>query len=931
MATTSDTGTTRPASGHVDWELAKASGRRLVPAGPRVSAREAAAVVAELRSAAERAAAPVAETARMHAPAGASPVLIVDRGGWIDANVDSLRDMLEPVIHAMLDKRKGAVPGAGLAQSVGSKVTGGEAGALLAFLASKVLGQYDLAPNGSPRLLLVAPNILHAETELVGRPARLPPLGGAARGDPPGAVHRRAVAARPPGRLRARALAGPGARPRGARRQAAAGGAQPAGGAAQRGRRADRPVRHAGAARPDRPGHRRHVAARGARRRGHGRRRPAGHPLRRGDPRPSSSSAAWAPAPSTGCCAGCSASRPRCASTATAPCSSAAVTDPVGVDGFNAVWTSPETLPLPAEIARARRPGCRRVHGDRAGRARPDPAVAATRLAVRAEPRRRCRAGGARPRRVQRRRGLAGPRRRARRSRRRGRGLRAGARRRRPRPAGRLRRRSPRRAAATCAATWASTPSRSCRSRCARAGDGPEAAARSARYAALQAAAGGLGADRGAARAHPRRPGRAGAARPRPRAPAPGPWPVCRARRGRFARPLLGLPRVTTPRRPARPTGLDPWDDPHNADPAFRRVRARRAAGRRSSATSARASPRRSPARADLLREDADLPRRARRREARRDAGRRAAADAAALAALPRAVRTRVWRLLAVEAGAPAGALSRRARRRARRAAAVAGTGRARSTCRAACRAGASGGQVRIGAARPVRSGWPTDGCTWTPPSPSPMSGDAVDAAHMGADLETVLLTEEQIQAKLDELGRARSGRTTRARTSLLVGVLKGAVMVMADLMRALPGTAPMDWMAVSSYGSGTKSSGVVRILKDLDTDITGRHVLIVEDIIDSGPDPSWIKSNLESRGAGLGRDLHPAAQAGGRQGRDRRQVRRLRHPQRVRRRLRPRLRREVPQPARRRHPRPARLLPEPRGAGRLADARAGTPPALHC
>ena len=72
--------------------------------------------------------------------------------------------------------------------------------------------------------------------------------------------------------------------------------------------------------------------------------------------------------------------------------------------------------------------------------------------------------------------------------------------------------------------------------------------------------------------------------------------------------------------------------------------------------------------------------------------------------------------------------------------------------------------------------------------------------------------------------------------------------MVMADLMRALPMTAPVDWMAVSSYGSGTKSSGVVRILKDLDTDITGRHVLIVEDIIDSGLTLSWIKANLESR-----------------------------------------------------------------------------------
>nr|WP_167739393.1 hypoxanthine phosphoribosyltransferase [Kocuria sp. JC486] len=84
----------------------------------------------------------------------------------------------------------------------------------------------------------------------------------------------------------------------------------------------------------------------------------------------------------------------------------------------------------------------------------------------------------------------------------------------------------------------------------------------------------------------------------------------------------------------------------------------------------------------------------------------------------------------------------------------------------------------------------------------------------------------------------------------LLVGVLKGAIMVMADLSRALSGQYPMDWMAVSSYGSGTKSSGVVRILKDLDTDLTGRDVLIVEDIIDSGLTLSWLLSNLKSRGA---------------------------------------------------------------------------------
>ncbi|GMA87703.1 hypothetical protein GCM10025868_29530 [Angustibacter aerolatus] len=81
------------------------------------------------------------------------------------------------------------------------------------------------------------------------------------------------------------------------------------------------------------------------------------------------------------------------------------------------------------------------------------------------------------------------------------------------------------------------------------------------------------------------------------------------------------------------------------------------------------------------------------------------------------------------------------------------------------------------------------------------------------------------------------------------MGVLKGAVMVMADLARALHAPAEMDWMAVSSYGSGTKSSGVVRIMKDLDKDITGRDVLIVEDIVDSGLTLSWLVANLGSRG----------------------------------------------------------------------------------
>ena len=82
----------------------------------------------------------------------------------------------------------------------------------------------------------------------------------------------------------------------------------------------------------------------------------------------------------------------------------------------------------------------------------------------------------------------------------------------------------------------------------------------------------------------------------------------------------------------------------------------------------------------------------------------------------------------------------------------------------------------------------------------------------------------------------------------LIVGVLRGAVMVMADLARAFNRHVEMDWMAVSSYGSGTKSSGVVRILKDLDTDITGRHVLIVDEIIDTGLTLCWLTSNLASR-----------------------------------------------------------------------------------
>jgi hypoxanthine phosphoribosyltransferase len=123
-----------------------------------------------------------------------------------------------------------------------------------------------------------------------------------------------------------------------------------------------------------------------------------------------------------------------------------------------------------------------------------------------------------------------------------------------------------------------------------------------------------------------------------------------------------------------------------------------------------------------------------------------------------------------------------------------------------------------------------------------------VDPQDIEGDLEKILLTEEDIHRRLAELAKDIEGDYA-GRDILIVGVLKGAVMVVADLSRHLSRHVETDWMAVSSYGSGTRSSGVVRILKDLDTDISGRNVLVVEDIIDTGLTLSWLVSNLRSRG----------------------------------------------------------------------------------
>jgi hypoxanthine phosphoribosyltransferase len=124
-----------------------------------------------------------------------------------------------------------------------------------------------------------------------------------------------------------------------------------------------------------------------------------------------------------------------------------------------------------------------------------------------------------------------------------------------------------------------------------------------------------------------------------------------------------------------------------------------------------------------------------------------------------------------------------------------------------------------------------------------------MEFSDIADDLSSTLLTEDEIHAKIAELAR-QIEKDYADREILLVGVLRGAVMVMADLARELTIPLEMDWMAVSSYGSGTQSSGVVRILNDLDSHLHGRNVLIVEDKIDSGLTLSWLRSNLASRGA---------------------------------------------------------------------------------
>ncbi len=120
--------------------------------------------------------------------------------------------------------------------------------------------------------------------------------------------------------------------------------------------------------------------------------------------------------------------------------------------------------------------------------------------------------------------------------------------------------------------------------------------------------------------------------------------------------------------------------------------------------------------------------------------------------------------------------------------------------------------------------------------------------ADVPPEIESVVMSEQDIASRVRELA-AEVDADYAGREILLVGVLKGAVMFMADLARALRTPVSMEFMAVSSYGSSTSSSGVVRILKDLDREIADKHVLVVEDIIDSGLTLSWLLRNMRSRG----------------------------------------------------------------------------------
>jgi hypoxanthine phosphoribosyltransferase len=358
---------------------------------------------------------------------------------------------------------------------------------------------------------------------------------------------------------------------------------------------------------------------------------------------------------------------------------------------------------------------------------------------------------------------------------------------------------------------------------------GPEAAARQARYGALDLAAREHGAEAvllghtlddqaetvllGLARGSG---GRSLAGMP--------------ARRGAYRRPLLAVRRATTAAACAE-LGLEPWQDPHNRDFRFARARVRHQALPALEAALGPGVAEALARTAGQLRADADCLDDLAFAESGRLRGSGSdppGLDVGWLRALPAAIRARVLRDAAVMAGCPGGAL---------------GAGHVAGIDALVTGWHGQRGVDLPGGVQARRR----DGKVWFTAVLVKEGGDPLDERDMGAQLKQVLITADQLQARIGELA-AQIDADYSGRDLLLIGVLKGAVMVMADLARAMHLPVQMDWMAISSYGSGTKSSGVVRILKDLDTDITGRHVLIVEDIVDSGLTLSWLAGNLRSR-----------------------------------------------------------------------------------
>ncbi len=151
----------------IDWDLAVSLGSRLAGDGPTVTRAEADAAVAELRADADRSTGLVAEFTGLVAEDRKAPVLVVDRPGWVQANAEGFATVLAPIVDRLTEKK----PPSGLALAVGSRITGAEVGALLGFLAGKVLGQFDPFHDPHGRLLLVAPNIVHVERELGADPS----------------------------------------------------------------------------------------------------------------------------------------------------------------------------------------------------------------------------------------------------------------------------------------------------------------------------------------------------------------------------------------------------------------------------------------------------------------------------------------------------------------------------------------------------------------------------------------------------------------------------------------------------------------------------------------------------------------------------------------------------------------------------------------